>query len=131
MQFSYALLYDAANISQEGSLNVLGAFTELYAEEFPYDHPSMSLAVQIEFSPDDEIGEYLLTGQLIDPDGGIAYETPISFEVGEPAESGRAFRMYATEFLDNVNHPSPGDYEFRIMYQQEIVSVVPYVLNRF
>ncbi|MDE2744399.1 MAG: hypothetical protein OXI41_00245 [Chloroflexota bacterium] len=131
MRITSALLCDAANLSGDGALNVLGAFTLLYAQEFPYVHPSMSLAIQFEFSPDDAIGEYLLTALLIDPDGAIARESHVPVVVSEPAEPGRSFRMHVTEFLDNVHHGTPGDYELRILYQTESLAVVPYRLIRY
>jgi len=91
----------------------------------------MSLAFQVEFSPDDAIGEYLLTALLIDPDGAIARESQIPVAVGEPAEPGRSFRLHVTELLDNVRHDAPGDYELRIINQTEFLAVVPYRLIRY
>ena len=131
MRVTSALLCDAANLSEDGALNILGAFTVLYARDFPYVHPSMSLACQVEFSPDDAVGEYLLTALLIDPDVAIARESQIPITVGEPAEPGRSFRLHVTELLDNLRHDAPGDYELRIINQTEFLAVVPYRLIRY
>ena len=126
MEISYALLCDAANLSQDGQLNVLGAFNVLYAPDFPYLHPAMSLALQIEVEPNDAGQEHEFTLQLIDPDGGLTYEDSIFVETGEPARIGRAYHLASYEVIPTAWHPNPGDYELRILYQGGIMAIVSY-----
>ena len=43
-----ALIADEANISQEGKLNVLGAFDRIAATSFPMVHPKMVFLFRLE-----------------------------------------------------------------------------------
>lgn len=51
MNVAFALLADAANQSREGKLNILGAFGEIYATNFPARHPEMHLVLRLDASP--------------------------------------------------------------------------------
>ena len=50
MDVTLALLADAANVSQDGKLNILGIFNGLGAAAFPATHPSMHLVLRFEAS---------------------------------------------------------------------------------
>ena len=80
MEITYAVLCDAANLSDDGRLNVLGAFNVLYAEDFPHVHPAMSLALQFEVEPDDADQVHEFTLQLVDPDGDLTHESSVFVE---------------------------------------------------
>lgn len=130
MRVTSALLCDAANLSDDGSLNVLGAFNLLYAPDFPYIHPVMSLALQFEVAPEDAGLEHEFTLQLIDPDGALAYESALFVEGLGSAAEARAYRVPSFEKIGSAWHPVPGDYELRILYQDGIVAMVPYEVLR-
>jgi len=53
MYCSFALFADAANLSQEGKLNVLGVFDALHVASLPAVHPRATLVVRLKASPDD------------------------------------------------------------------------------
>lgn len=50
MKVTLALLADAANVSQEGKLNILGTFDNISASKFPTRHPEMQLVLRMEAS---------------------------------------------------------------------------------
>lgn len=66
MHISFAVFADAANLSQEGKLNVLGIFDALHVGAFPTLHPRAHLVVRVKGSPDD-IGAHTLSFQWISP----------------------------------------------------------------
>jgi hypothetical protein len=49
MQVAFAVFADAANLSQEGKLNVLGVFDALQVGTLPAVHPRAHLVVHIVF----------------------------------------------------------------------------------
>ena len=53
MHVSFALFADAANLSQEGKLNILGVFDALQVATLPALHPRATLVVHLKGSPSD------------------------------------------------------------------------------
>ncbi|MDP9271652.1 MAG: hypothetical protein M3P14_11900, partial [Chloroflexota bacterium] len=47
MEIPIAILADAANVSQEGTLNILGVFSVIRAGRFPAWHPRCVLVIQL------------------------------------------------------------------------------------
>ncbi len=48
MDITFALLADAANVSAEGKLNILGVFSTLSASSTPVVHPQLVLVLKVE-----------------------------------------------------------------------------------
>lgn len=67
MNIEAFLLCDAAT-EQQGKLNVLGAFDNIYAKKVPTMHPACALAVRIRFDKIEE-GNHSVRIQIIDQDG--------------------------------------------------------------
>ena len=61
------LLCDAAT-DQQGKLNILGVFDNIFAKEVPVRHPSCSIASRIRFEKT-EAGEHQVKISMIDADG--------------------------------------------------------------
>ena len=68
MEVDLAVIADAANVSQEGKLNILGVFDTIWAREFPFRHATMVLVVRVraDFT---EGGGHPLEVRLVDADG--------------------------------------------------------------
>jgi len=47
MHISFAVFADAANLSQEGKLNILGVFDAVQVSAFPSVHPRTHLVVRL------------------------------------------------------------------------------------
>ena len=71
MEVALALLADAANLTANGKLNVLGAFTNLNVRDsFPYTHPLMTLVIKFEADRFEAGSEKQIEVVVSDPDGG-------------------------------------------------------------
>ena len=70
MNVNLAVLCDAANVSREGKLNILGEFDSIHVATFPLVYPTMVLVVRLEAHPT-EAGEHSLKLHLVDEDGEI------------------------------------------------------------
>lgn len=118
MRLSFALFADAANISQEGKLNILGVFDALQVASVPTLHPRAALVMRIKGSPDDigthtvalrwlnpagdelwsSVGELNVSGP---PAGIVEMDFPLIAAIDLPIDQPGAFTMTIT--LDNEN----------------------------
>lgn len=83
MYCSFALFADAANLSQEGKLNVLGVFDALHVASLPAVHPRATLVVRLKASPDD-VGTHALSFAWMSPGGGEIWSSNGEVEVHAP-----------------------------------------------
>jgi hypothetical protein len=68
MHVSFALFADAANLSQEGKLNILGVFDALQVATLPALHPRATLVVHLKGSTAD-VGNHRVSLQWLSPSG--------------------------------------------------------------
>jgi hypothetical protein len=85
MHVSFALFADAANISQEGKLNILGVFDALQVGTLPTVHPRATMIVRLKADPDDA-GRHTLAFGWTGPDGEELWSSSGDLEVGPPPQ---------------------------------------------
>lgn len=84
MHISFAVFADAANLSQEGKLNVLGIFDALQVSAFPSIHPRAHFVLRFKGSGSD-VGEHLLTFRWTNPSGDELWSTTGELQLeGDP-----------------------------------------------
>ncbi len=83
MHVSFALFADAANISQEGKLNILGVFDALQVATVPAVHPRATMIVRLKALPGD-IGRHTLAFGWFGPTGDEIWSSSGELEVGTP-----------------------------------------------
>ena len=83
MQVVFALFADAANLSQEGKLNVLGVFDALQVGSLPAMHPRAHLVVHFKGSGAD-VGRHTVTLRWINPKGSELWTSTGELNVGQP-----------------------------------------------
>ena len=83
MQVSFALFADAANLSQEGKLNILGVFDALQVATLPAVHPRAHLVVHLKGSQLD-VGAHTVTLRWINPHGSELWTSTGELNVGAP-----------------------------------------------
>lgn len=83
MQVSFALFADAANLSQEGKLNILGVFDALQVAALPAVHPRAHLVVHLKGSSLD-VGAHTVTLRWINPQGSELWTSTGELNVGAP-----------------------------------------------
>ena len=83
MHRSFAVFADAANISQEGKLNVLGVFDALQIGVLPAVHPRATLVVRLKAGEGDE-GRHTLAFGWMSPHGEEIWSSSGEIEVGTP-----------------------------------------------
>ena len=83
MKIAFALLADAANLSQEGKLNILGVFDAVHVASLPAVHPRAHLVARINGGRSD-VGTHAMTLSWRAPDGTIMWSTSGELRVETP-----------------------------------------------
>jgi hypothetical protein len=83
MHVSFALFADAANLSQEGKLNILGVFDALQVGSLPAIHPRAHLVVHLKGTGVD-VGAHTVTFRWLSPSGQELWNSSGALDVGAP-----------------------------------------------
>ena len=123
MDIDLAVIADAANVSQEGKLNILGVFDTIWAREFPFRHAAMVFVIRAraDFT---EQGPHQLDVRLMDADGSQLFKAggPLQVPAGVP---GRPLKPHVIMGLSGISFPSPGDYSFEVSVDGHHMKSVP------
>ncbi len=124
IEISLALLADCANVSREGKLNVLGIFDRISTQSLPATHPQMQLVITLEADRWDADKSHKLGIELIDADGAklLAMEGDLKFNQPPPGEQVRINHIFQ---LNNLRFEHFGNYEFKILINNEVRKSVP------
>ena len=114
MDVTLALLADAANVSQDGKLNILGVFNALGAATFPATHPQMHLVLRFEATRAEEGKNKPIEIQLADSDGNKLFTLGATLVVPQGAP-GAPIRMNHIFTLNGIRFQKPGDYAFNVL----------------
>jgi len=83
MYVSFALFADAANLSQEGKLNVLGVFDAVQVGGFPAVHPRAHLVVRVKGARSD-VGSHTVALHWFNPQGTELWSSNGELNIGPP-----------------------------------------------
>lgn len=83
MQVSFALFADAANLSQEGKLNILGVFDAVHVGQFPALHPRATLVVRLKGTAAD-IGTHEMTMRWVNPRETVLWNSSAELAIQSP-----------------------------------------------
>ncbi len=116
MELRFALLADAANVSQEGKLNICGEFNVIHSNaEPPIAWPHCVLVVRVEASISEGTQHTFRLG-IFDEDGGamlpVSPEIPLKFSSQGP---GLPLRGQVLMNFGNLAFPRFGTFEFHVL----------------
>jgi len=118
------LAADYADEGKSGKLNIHGIFNNIHASQFPTKHPMMYLVIKIAA----ELGEYDTDHDLkilfLDEDGEELAVITGTLRFGHPSKFGRAEAQLIIQ-VGNMPFPKPGRYEFRLVMNTHVLSVIP------
>jgi len=83
MHLSFALFADAANLSVEGKLNVLGVFDAVQVTGLPTVHPRAHLVVRLKGTATDA-GQHIIALQWVSPAGAELWSSNGELNVATP-----------------------------------------------
>ena len=117
MHVSFALFADAANLSQEGKLNILGVFDAVQVATLPAVHPRAHLVVRLKGTRLD-IGVHTMTLRWINPTGTELWSSGGEIEVTAPPPAVMEMDFPLIAPLD-LPLDQPGDYVMQIALDNE------------
>ncbi len=126
MKTRIAVLADHASLSIDHKLNIMGIFTALHAPQAPVVHPQMKLVTQFEFDAS-EAGQRPLRVTLIDADGRELFGIGATVTI-QATHNGHPALLNQIVDLSQLAFPAFGDYEFRILIDDEIVAEIPLIV---
>ena len=123
MDVAFALLADAANVSREGKLNVLGVFDRLHGSKFPFTWPRMMLVMRFVASAAEYGTEKSIDIITLDADGKKLGTASGKMTLPTGA-SGRQLKINHVLPM-TMTFPAPGDYSIEILINGEPKATVP------
>lgn len=112
MYVSFALFADAANLSQEGKLNILGVFDAVHVGTFPTMHPRATLVVRLKGSPSDA-GKHSMGLRWLNPRGEELWSSNAEISIGAPPGAVGELDMPVVVAVD-LPLDAAGDYSMKI-----------------
>lgn len=112
MQVSFALFADAANLSQEGKLNILGVFDAVQVGALPTVHRRASLVVHLK-GDETDAGVHSLTLRWLSPTGEELWNTQGQVEVQSAPPTGAGMDLPLIAAVD-LPLDQPGSYAMHI-----------------
>ncbi len=122
MEVSIAVLADAANVSQEGKLNITGIFTQLRLRKFPARSPTFSMVLGL-LAHTSEAGDHKLLVRLADEDGQEIANIQGDFKVPKSKSGGKPIGVNII-LGTQVNFPKPGDYSFDVLIDKRFEKAI-------
>jgi len=123
VKVAFALLADAANVSREGKLNILGAFDRIYGAKFPLRWPRMVLVTRFEASAAEFGSEKSLEIITMDADGKQLGKASGKMKIGE-GRTGRQIKINHVLPM-GMTFPAPGEYSIEVLVNGESKVTVP------
>jgi len=117
MRVSFALFADAANLSQEGKLNILGVFDALQVATLPAVHPRAHLVVHLKGTAAD-VGKHTVSFQWLSPAMQELWSSSGDLNVGAPPPGVTEMDLPLIAQLD-LPIDAPGGYTMAIAIDGE------------
>jgi hypothetical protein len=99
MQIQFALFADAANVSQEGKLNILGVFDALRVAGLPSIHPRATFVLRLKASAED-VGAHEVGLAWRNPEGTILWSSTGQLDVGAAPDGADGVDLPLIAVLD-------------------------------
>lgn len=125
MEVPLALIADAANISEEGKLNVLGVFNRITVRELPATHPQLTLVLRFEADAVEAGQTKRLQIFLADPDGQRLLTLEADIEVPEPRVPGKPVELVMPQAITGLTFERSGPHAFHTLINGEPKARVP------
>jgi len=128
VHISFAVFADAANLSQEGKLNVLGIFDALQVGGLPSVHPRAHFVIRLKGGVADA-GDHLLTFRWTNPRGNELWQSTGNLQLD--ASGGAPVAEVDLPVIAVVDLPLDvaGQYAMHVELDNEPVTRIPLFVN--
>lgn len=131
MRVNFAVLADAANITSDEKLNILGVFGAVYGPKVPFVHAKMSIALDLEADPSEVGMTHTMKPALVDDKGNVMWEPPdekaATLELNwiDPENVPTNPRFNLVMNLVSVKFPRFGHYAIQIKVDGQSIYEIP------
>jgi len=124
MEVTFAVVADAANVSREGKLNVMGIFDRVFARQVPARFPPMQLVIRLEADFAELDAEHSIRVQLSDPEDEPVFDLDGSFTPrgGQPGQKTPVNHVIQ---LGNLPLKRTGTHRILIWVDQDLKRELP------
>ena len=123
MHVTFALFADAANLSQEGKLNILGVFDALQVGTLPALHPRATLVVHLKGNALD-VGSHRVSLRWMSPSGTELWSSEGELGVAQPPQGVQEMDFPLVAHLD-LPLDAAGGYLMRVGLDGQTCAEVP------
>jgi hypothetical protein len=120
MHIAFALFADAANLSQEGKLNILGVFDALQVGSLPAVHPRATLVLRFKAGAAD-VGTHALRLQWQSPTGESLWATTGELSVAALPPGAAELDMPLIAMID-LPIDRAGEYQMRVAVDDTLLT---------
>lgn len=120
MHIAFALFADAANLSQEGKLNILGVFDALQVGALPALHPRATLVLRFKAGQAD-VGPHALRLEWQNPAGEALWSTAGELSVGAMPPGAPELDMPLIAMID-LPIDRVGEYQMRVAVDDTLLT---------
>jgi hypothetical protein len=123
MHIAFALFADAANLSQEGKLNILGVFDALQVGSLPALHPRATLVLRFKAGPAD-VGAHKLRLEWRSPSGEPLWSTEGELSVAALPPGAAELDMPLIAMID-LPIDRAGEYQMQVAVDDALLTSLP------
>ncbi len=123
MHIAFALFADAANLSQEGKLNILGVFDALQVGSLPALHPRATLVLRFKAGAAD-VGGHALRLEWQSPSGETLWSTTGELSVAALPPGAAELDMPLIAMID-LPIDRAGEYQMRVGVDDTLLTSLP------
>lgn len=124
MEMTVGALADYANRTDDGKLNIIGAFDRVVSAQFPFTLAEMFVIVHLRQDAGETRGQRDLQIELFGPDGRAVLSIRRGFEAGA-GDGTPAGSIHSLVRLKGTVFPRPGQYEFVVRVDDARVGAIP------
>ncbi len=130
MQPLMLLVADHASVEPNtGKLNVLGAFRQIIASNFPLQYSRFSIVIKLGGEVGEIQRECTLTVILTNEDGKEILQFSAPFTMPVAHQTGMQPELNAVVELNNVVFPHPGEYQVSVFVDDQVISNTAIILT--
>jgi len=127
VHISFAVFADAANLSQEGKLNVMGIFDALQVTTFPSVHPRTHFVIRLKGTAAD-VGKHLMTFRWVNPRGTELWTSTGELHLEAPTDSTIEMDLPVIAVID-LPIDTAGRYSMHVDLAGKTVSLINLMVN--
>lgn len=124
MKVDFCAMADAANVTADGKLNLMGVFDRLGVNSFPAVHKQMALVLRLRVEFTDGGQEHTIRLALENPDGKKLVDLEGSSRVGEVEPGGFSHANQVFNLRD-LRFEEEGVHRFRVWLDGELAAEQP------